>query len=97
MIRNLIITVFAFLSAVPAFSHTTQYTTTEQAHPALRLMNDSEFATFLENAQPSWLAICKRAASSTFAGVKPKLVRRSLSGAEAPKLCMPMMVPDGPA
>lgn len=55
MIRNLIITVFAFLSAVPAFSHTTQYTTTEQAHPALRLMNDSEFSTFLERLDAGML------------------------------------------
>jgi len=54
MIRNLIITVFAFLSAVPAFSHTTQFTT-EQAHPALRLMNDSEFATFLERLDAAML------------------------------------------
>ena len=46
MIRKLIITVIAFLSAVPAFSHTTQ-PPTEQARPALRLMNDSEFSTFL--------------------------------------------------
>ena len=46
MIRKLIITAFAFLSAVPAFAHTTQLPT-GQAHPALHLMNDSEFAIFL--------------------------------------------------
>ncbi len=49
MTRKLIITVFAFLSAVPAFSHTSQFTAspTEQPQPALRLMNDTQFATFL--------------------------------------------------
>jgi hypothetical protein len=47
MIRKLIITVFAFLSAVPAFPHTTQFTT-GQTHPALHLMNDGEFAIFLK-------------------------------------------------
>ena len=49
MIRKLIITVFtafAFLTAVPAFSNTRQ-SGTVQARPALHLMNDSEFATFL--------------------------------------------------
>jgi len=47
MIRKLIITVFAFLSAVPAFPHTTQFVP-GQAQPALHLMNDSEFAIFLQ-------------------------------------------------
>jgi hypothetical protein len=47
MIRKLIITVFAFLSAVPALPHTTQFVT-GQGHPALHLMNDSEFAIFLK-------------------------------------------------
>jgi hypothetical protein len=47
MIRKLLITVFAFLSAVPAFSNTPQFTT-GQAHPALHLMNDGEFALFLK-------------------------------------------------
>jgi hypothetical protein len=46
MIRKLFITVFAFLSAIPAFPHTTQFAT-GQAQPALHLMNDSEFAAFL--------------------------------------------------
>jgi hypothetical protein len=46
MVRKLIIAVFAFLSAVPAFSHTSQFTT-PQAPPALRLMNDNEFAIFM--------------------------------------------------
>src|SRR5260221_10999139 len=46
MIRKLIITVFAFLSAIPAFANTSRFST-EQAPPALRLMNDSEFAMFL--------------------------------------------------
>jgi hypothetical protein len=49
MIRKHIITVFtafAFLSAVPAFSNTSRFAT-EQSSPTLRLMNDSEFATFL--------------------------------------------------
>jgi hypothetical protein len=47
MIRKLIITVFAVLSAVPALPHTTQFVT-GQGHPALHLMNDSEFAIFLK-------------------------------------------------
>jgi hypothetical protein len=47
MIRKLIIAVFAFLSAVPAFPHTTQFVP-GQAQPALHLMNDSEFAIFLK-------------------------------------------------
>jgi hypothetical protein len=46
MIRKLIITVFMFLCAVPAFPHTTQLAP-GQVHPALHLMNDSEFAIFL--------------------------------------------------
>jgi hypothetical protein len=51
MLRKTIIMVFAFLSAIPAFAHTTQFTpgqaATGQAQPVLRLMNDREFATFL--------------------------------------------------
>lgn len=56
MHRRTIITVFVFLSAVPAFSHTTRFPTgqvasgqasTGQAQPVLRLMNDREFTTFL--------------------------------------------------
>ena len=47
MIRKLIITVFAFLCAVPALPHTTQLVP-GQGHPALHLMNDSEFAIFLK-------------------------------------------------
>src|SRR5216683_641597 len=52
MIRKVFITVFAFLGAIPAFAHTTQFSTgqvvTGQAQPVLRLMNDREFSTFLE-------------------------------------------------
>ncbi len=52
MIRNLLITGFAFLSAIPAFAHTTKFDTgqiaTGQEKPvALRLMSDSQFSTFL--------------------------------------------------
>jgi hypothetical protein len=47
MVRKLIIAVFAFLSAVPAFPHTTQFVPA-QGQPALHLMNDSEFAIFLQ-------------------------------------------------
>ena len=51
MLCKTIITVFAFLSAIPAFAHTTQLATgqaaTGQSQPVLRLMNDREFATFL--------------------------------------------------
>jgi hypothetical protein len=46
MIRKVIITVFAVLSAIPALANTSRFST-EQAPPSLRLMNDSEFATFL--------------------------------------------------
>ncbi len=52
MLRKTIIMVFAFLGAIPAFAHTTQFpagqVATGQAQPALRLMNDREFAVFLE-------------------------------------------------
>ncbi len=52
MLRKTIIAIFALLSAIPAFSHTTQFPTgqavTGQAQPVLRLMNDREFANFLE-------------------------------------------------
>ena len=50
-IRKTIIMVFAFLGAIPAFAHTTQFSTgqaaTGQAQPVLRLMNDREFGIFL--------------------------------------------------
>jgi hypothetical protein len=52
MRRKLIITVCAFLSAVPAFANATKFTAPPSAagtdQPALRLMNDREFASFLE-------------------------------------------------
>jgi len=48
MFRKLIITVVAFLSAVPAFSHTTK-SPTVQPQPVLHLMNDDEFATYLKH------------------------------------------------
>jgi len=50
MIRKLIVTAVAFLSAVPAFAHNTQFTSpvAGQDRPALHLMNDSEFAIFLK-------------------------------------------------
>jgi len=50
MIRKLIITfftVFALLMAIPAHSNTTSRLNTESAPQALRLMNDTEFVTFL--------------------------------------------------
>jgi hypothetical protein len=47
MIRNFIITVFAFLATVPAFANTRQ-SIVVPTRPALHLMNDSEFATFLK-------------------------------------------------
>ena len=58
MNRKLIITVFtafAFLTAVPAFSNTRQSVTVPQTPPALRLMNDSEFATFLKRLDTDML------------------------------------------
>lgn len=52
MLRKTTIMIFAFLSAIPAFAHTTQFAagqvSTGQAQPVLRLMNDREFANFLE-------------------------------------------------
>ena len=53
MFRKLLITGFAFLSALPAFANTTKLdaskAATAQDKPvALRLMSDSQFATFLE-------------------------------------------------
>lgn len=47
MIRKLIATIVIFLSAVPAFPHSTQPPTV-QDRPALHLMNDGEFAIFLK-------------------------------------------------
>src|ERR1700688_1326993 len=52
MIRKLLITGFAFLSAIPVFANTTKFETgqiaTGQEKPvALRLMSDREFSTFL--------------------------------------------------
>jgi hypothetical protein len=52
MIRKLLIAGFAFLSALPAFANTTKFdasqAATAQNKPvALRLMSDSQFATFL--------------------------------------------------
>jgi hypothetical protein len=46
MIRKAIIPVFAILCAVPAFANTSRLAP-EPVQPALRLMNDSEFSTFL--------------------------------------------------
>ena len=40
---------------------------------------------------------CARACSSTFSGVKPNLVASDPAGAEAPKVCMPMIAPLDPA
>jgi len=53
MIRKLLITGFAFLSAFPAFANTTKFdagqaATVQEKPVALRLMSDSQFATFLE-------------------------------------------------
>jgi hypothetical protein len=47
MFRNSIITVFAFLTAIPAFAHTTQFSAGQPQPVVLRLMNDKEFSTFL--------------------------------------------------
>ena len=47
MFRKSIITVFAFLSAIPAFAHTTQFSSGQPQPVVLRLMNDKEFSTFL--------------------------------------------------
>jgi hypothetical protein len=47
MFRKSIITVFAFLSAIPAFAHTTQFSAWQPQPVVLRLMNDKEFSTFL--------------------------------------------------
>jgi hypothetical protein len=51
MFRKTIIVIFAFLGALPAIAHTTQYSTGQaaagQGQPVLRLMNDREFGIFL--------------------------------------------------
>jgi len=47
MFRKFIITVFAFLSAIPALAHTTQFSAGQPQPVVLRLMSDQEFATFL--------------------------------------------------
>jgi hypothetical protein len=54
MIRKAIIPVFAFIFAIPAFANNSRFTP-EQAQPALRLMNDSEFANFLGRLDSSML------------------------------------------
>src|SRR6185437_15449851 len=46
---------------------------------------------------PLNFAIRSLAAATTWAGVKPNLVRRSLSGAEAPNVRMPIFAPTVPA
>ena len=53
MSRKFIITVFAFLSAIPALAHTTKFDASQMANAqprpvALRLMSDSEFTSFLQ-------------------------------------------------
>jgi hypothetical protein len=50
MNRKMIVTALAFLSAIPAFANTTQFPSTQvqPAQPVLRLMNDTEFSTFLK-------------------------------------------------
>jgi hypothetical protein len=51
MLRKAMITVLAFLGAIPAFARTTQFSAAQaakgQAQPVLRLMNDREFSAFL--------------------------------------------------
>src|ERR1700676_1962555 len=42
-------------------------------------------------------AICNSAAATTLSATKPNFCSTSLIGAEAPKLCMPMMAPRQPA
>jgi len=54
MIRKLIITIFAFSAAVPAFANTRQ-SAPVQARPALHLMNDGEFTTFLKRLDTDML------------------------------------------
>src|SRR5580704_19394361 len=46
---KMIVTALAFLSAIPAFANTTQFPSAQAqpAQPVLRLMNDTEFSTFL--------------------------------------------------
>src|SRR5579864_6836400 len=41
-------------------------------------------------------AIASRAASTTFSAVNPNFFNRSLIGAEAPKRCIPIILPVGP-
>lgn len=52
MARKPVLAVVALLLAVPAFAHNTQIPASQfaagQAQPSLRLMNDAEFATFLQ-------------------------------------------------
>jgi hypothetical protein len=60
MIRKLLITGFAFLSAIPAFAHTTKFergqvATAQEKPVALRLMSDSQFSTFLQRLDSNLL------------------------------------------
>ena len=54
MILKLITTAFVFLIAIPVFAHTAKVTTGD-ARPALHLMSDSEFATFLNSLDANLL------------------------------------------
>jgi hypothetical protein len=58
MFRKVIFTVFGLLIAVPAFPHTSQFPTsfaTGEPHPSLHLMNDGEFAAFLDHLDKDML------------------------------------------
>jgi hypothetical protein len=58
MIRKFIFTVFGLLIAVPAFPHTSQFPSslaTGEARPSLHLMNDGEFAAFLDHLDKDML------------------------------------------
>src|SRR5262249_26691172 len=41
-------------------------------------------------------AICSLAAAATWSGVKPNFFKRSLIGADEPKVCMPILAPFAP-
>jgi hypothetical protein len=88
------------------FDHPLQFAALDQA--PLEIVEPGRLAARLELLQrvrrghrPVSLGvcdlICARAASTTLSGAKPNFLNRSLIGADAPKLCMPITAPSLPA
>jgi hypothetical protein len=79
-----------------ALNHVTQFTLGDQA--PLEIVQPGGLSAGFELFE--WVhgssfasASCCFAASNTFSGVKPNFFSRSLSGAEEPNVCMPILAP----